>query len=220
MRSASRAGSVAMAKRLRGRPLAAVVPIGIGHNNGPPMATRWDLHCWRRAQAKVWKSPPREVVQLRLRRAGELGLTYRQLTLLLMDVGRVPTAIVFAVAGTLIDGVAGDGRALRLLPGVADRLRVLTSPKVFLAAGAEGEGTIESLVAASGVRIAGWCAAPDAPGRAAALLDLLVVHAVSPRATIMIGTAPADRACADRAALAGFFDASPYFSPATPGPNP
>lgn len=209
-----------MAKRLRGRPLAAVVPIGIGHNNGPPMATRWGLHCWRRAQAKVWKAPPREVVQLRLRRAAELGLTYRQLTLLLMDVGRVPTAIVFAVAGTLIDGVAGDGRAVRLRPGVADRLRALTVPTVFLAAGAEGNGSTEPIAAASGARIAGHCAAPDPAARAAAVQDLLAAHGISPRAAIMIGASPADRACADRASLAGFFDAFTYFSPATAGSNP
>ncbi len=212
MRSASRPGSAKMAARLRGRPLAAVVPIGIGHNNGPPMATRWGLHCWRRAQAKVWQTPSPEVVKLRLRRAAELGLTYRQLALILMDVGRTPTAITLAVSGTLVHSVQDSAAEIRLLPTVADRLAALIKPKVFIVAGGERAEVVDAIIAATGARIDGECNAADHESRVAALVALLAAHGVSPRSTIMIGASDADRACADRASCAAYLPASAYFS--------
>lgn len=201
-----------MAARLRGRPLAAVVPIGIGHNNGPPMATRWGLHCWRRAQAKVWQTPSPEVVKLRLRRAAELGVTYRQLALILMDVGRTPTAVAFAVSGTLVHSVQDTEDEIRWLPAVADRLAALSRPTIFLVAAGERAEVIDAVVAAVGARIDGQCNAADLESRAAALVALLAAHGVSPRSTIMIGASDADRACADRASCVAYYPAAVYFA--------
>jgi hypothetical protein len=64
---------------------------GIGHNGGPPLealsAHGWHAHCWRRAHAKAWKTPPREIALRRLRRAEELGMTYREYTAIILDRG-------------------------------------------------------------------------------------------------------------------------------------
>ena len=77
--------------------LAAFKRIGIGHNGGPPLeeqaiedkpANDWSYYCWRRAHAKAWKTPPREVALLRLRRAEALGMTYREYTAILLDTGK------------------------------------------------------------------------------------------------------------------------------------
>jgi hypothetical protein len=70
--------------------------IGIGHNLGPPLDVSWSAWLWRRAHAKAWKTPPREIAMLRIRRAERLGLSYRDYTAVLLDRGIHMDAIVFA----------------------------------------------------------------------------------------------------------------------------
>ncbi|NMM45742.1 hypothetical protein HH303_14695 [Rhodospirillaceae bacterium KN72] len=67
-----------------------LIPPGIGHNGGPPLQSRytWKAVCWRKAQKKAWKTPPPEVVRMRCRRARELGMTYREYTLEILERGR------------------------------------------------------------------------------------------------------------------------------------
>jgi len=60
---------------------------GIGHNNGPTFDMSWEAWVWRRAAAKAWKTPSPEVAKMRVRRAERLGLTYKELTSVLMDTG-------------------------------------------------------------------------------------------------------------------------------------
>jgi len=68
----------------------------IGHNGGPPLdpepaedpgALSWRLWCWRRAHKRAWKTPPREIALRRLARAEELGMTYREYTLEILERG-------------------------------------------------------------------------------------------------------------------------------------
>lgn len=67
-----------------------LVPPGIGHNGGPPLERThgWTVTCWRKAQKKAWKTPPIEVVRRRCKRAAELGMTYREYTLEILERGR------------------------------------------------------------------------------------------------------------------------------------
>jgi hypothetical protein len=61
---------------------------GIGHNGGPPLVDMsWSAWIWRRAAAKAWAPPPREVMLRRLGRAERLGLRYRDYTAALLDTG-------------------------------------------------------------------------------------------------------------------------------------
>jgi hypothetical protein len=60
---------------------------GIGHNNGPIFDMSWEAWVWRRATAKAWKTPSPEIAKMRIRRAGRLGITYKELTAALMDSG-------------------------------------------------------------------------------------------------------------------------------------
>ncbi|WP_299400364.1 hypothetical protein [Pelagibius sp.] len=63
--------------------------IGIGHNAGPPMVqSGWHLYAWKRARKAAWKAPPIEVVRRRAKRARELGMTYKQYTLEILERGR------------------------------------------------------------------------------------------------------------------------------------
>ena len=67
-----------------------VLPVGLGHNGGPPLelGQSWTHFCWKKAHAKAWKTPPREIALARLARAEELGMSYREYTAVLLDTGR------------------------------------------------------------------------------------------------------------------------------------
>lgn len=67
----------------------------IGHNGGPPLdpdppdpGLSWRSYCWRKAHKKAWKTPPREIALRRLQRAQELGMTYHEYTLEILERGR------------------------------------------------------------------------------------------------------------------------------------
>lgn len=61
---------------------------GIGHNMGPPLDGLGALLPWRKAVEQAWKPPSREVALLRLRRAEQLGLSYRDYVGVMLDRGR------------------------------------------------------------------------------------------------------------------------------------
>jgi hypothetical protein len=72
---------------------------GIGHNGGPPLdddeppgKVLLVRHAWKTAHAEVWKTPPRDVLLFRLRRAEAAGLSYEEYMLRLLDTGRYPQA--------------------------------------------------------------------------------------------------------------------------------
>ena len=64
---------------------------GPGHNGGPPLEEPdpggWRQHCWTRARKRAW-SVPWEVALRRLERAEELGMTYREYALEIMERGK------------------------------------------------------------------------------------------------------------------------------------
>jgi hypothetical protein len=47
----------------------------------------WTHFCWKKAHARAWKTPPREIALRRLARAEALGMTYREYTAHLLDTG-------------------------------------------------------------------------------------------------------------------------------------
>lgn len=73
-------------------PIAAIARVG--HNGGPPLdpepvdpGASWRLWCWKRAVKRAWKTPGREIALRRLARAEELGMTYREYTLEILERG-------------------------------------------------------------------------------------------------------------------------------------
>ena len=63
----------------------------IGHNGGPPLEEPdpggGRLHLWKRAKKKAW-AVPREIALSRLARAEQLGMSYREYTLEIMERGK------------------------------------------------------------------------------------------------------------------------------------
>ena len=74
--------------------MADALPIRIGHNGGPPLdpepdpGLSWRAYCWRKAHKRAWKTPPREIALRRLARAQELGMSYHEYTLEILERGR------------------------------------------------------------------------------------------------------------------------------------
>jgi hypothetical protein len=64
-------------------------PPPLGHNGGPPLDPNesWRGYCWRKASKRAWKAP-REIALRRLARAEELGMSYREYTLEILERGR------------------------------------------------------------------------------------------------------------------------------------
>jgi hypothetical protein len=67
-------------------------PAQLGHNGGPALEeadpdASWRLYCWKRAKKKAWAAP-REIALRRLARAEELGMSYREYTLEILERGR------------------------------------------------------------------------------------------------------------------------------------
>ncbi len=72
--------------------------IALGHNGGPPLndghefqwgrgpiATYFD---WKRAHRQAWKAVSRDIAMRRLEKAEEIGLTYEEYTLEILERGR------------------------------------------------------------------------------------------------------------------------------------
>ena len=67
------------------------MPASTGHNGGPPMEDvdadgGWGQWCWSRAKKKAWRAPP-EIALRRLARAEELGMSYKDYTLEILERG-------------------------------------------------------------------------------------------------------------------------------------
>src|SRR5262245_57356897 len=95
-----RSGKTAMPLDAADRRMTATAP-AVGHNGGPPLDETpalgdWNYYCWRRAHKRAWKTPPREIALRRLRRAEEIGMTYREYQAVILDTGvylsEAPTA--------------------------------------------------------------------------------------------------------------------------------
>lgn len=200
----------------------------LGHNGGPPLdtASNWSTFCWRKAAKKARKTPPREVLAIRRRRAAELGLDDRTFAAVLADCGRAPATLIFALGRDWIDygpfgpRIGADG-TLTAPPAIARKIAALSVPSVGVVAltasgGPAGEAirsAIPATAAAAGWRLDLQGVAP--PGgiaeSAAWLADLLARRGLSPGAALLIGDEAAHREIATRARLGGLLAATRYF---------
>lgn len=91
----SPAARAAWRRAVFGRPLTETIElptrrIAAGHNGGPPLDPEesWRGYVWRKKHKAAWKTPPREIALRRLARAEELGMTYKEYTLEIMERGK------------------------------------------------------------------------------------------------------------------------------------
>jgi hypothetical protein len=71
-----------------------VIPFSewLGHNNGPDWfdGGRYLAYCWRKAHEAAWAPPSMEIGIRRARKAQELGMSYRDYVLEILERGRYP----------------------------------------------------------------------------------------------------------------------------------
>ena len=109
---------------------------GIGHNMGPPLDGLGRLLLWRKASEKAWKPPSREVALMRLRRAEQLGLDYRDYAGVLLDRGRslCVLATTPAALGPVSGRFAGAGPRWSPDAAAAARLGALANCEIVVLA--------------------------------------------------------------------------------------
>ena len=201
----------------------------LGHNGGPPLpsAASWNAFCWRKAAARTHKTPSREVLAIRMRRAAELGLDYATYAAILADAGTTPRTLLVVLSRSLIahgrfgPELADDG-SFKMKREAASKLAALSGPGVVLVAPAPAAGPAREAVTtalAITVRAAGWrttasgiLPAGGAGETADWLRGLLSGCGASPRTTLLIADPDAHRYTVTRVRLAGVLAPERYFA--------
>jgi hypothetical protein len=158
---------------------------------------------WRRAHARAWKTPPREVALLRLARADSLGLSYRDYTSVLMDRGARLAAILLAPG--VVDPARPD-------PTVKHRLAALAPGKLLICLATAGpmDAWLRQQVADLAVAVD---PAPEA--LAATIEGLLERQSLTASSVCMVGNRPEHRQAAECLGLGLYKEAVDYFGPTT-----
>ena len=177
--------------RVRGAPLQTRrFHPSIGHNGGPPLDLSWTAWNWRRAHSQAWKSPGREIALLRLRRAEQLGLSYRAYTSVLLDRGVRLGGVVVMLNGALL---SQPDRIASKLSSLKDCVVVLC-----------GDADVTALRVHTDCR----SCRRDALGSAFAS----AVSGTTPSSFFMVGMREADDAIARTLDIGLFVDARDYFN--------
>ncbi len=185
---------------------------GIGHNGGPTFDMSWEAWTWRRATAKAWKAPKPEVAMLRLAKAERLGITYRELTAVILDTGAHLSTAVLPLG--LVARVRRAGVDLQAEPRPEMAAKIARfGGRLFLLADPLLHGMLDD--AARAAMAADLNRALDgkvvAIGIAEAVLRLLRDHGVPKQEAFFVGTGFADVALAEAATLPLFKWAHEWF---------
>jgi hypothetical protein len=173
---------------------------GIGHNGGPPFDLSWNAWAWRRAHAQAWKPPGREIAMLRLRRAERLGLSYRDVTTVILN------------RGVYLEGsiVIADETLLASADAVLRKLRSLRDCKLMMCA-ADLDGSLSIAVQQMSGLVAPLPSDARADDLAGTLKQLARRSTSAPGAIFAVGTTALHQKAAERAGLGLFVDARVYF---------
>lgn len=190
---------------------------GIGHNNGPTFDMSWGAWIWRRAAASAWKTPSPEVAKMRIKRAGRLGLSYKELTSALMNTGsnlgaavmplslaarvrRGPKGEIIVEPRNSIAALVGKFGGRLFLLGDIDAVPALTDAEraEFLSVVNRAfDGKVEAI---------GW------GHDAAALRGMLKANAVPHQEAFMVGASMGHQLLGDAAALPFVKDIESWFT--------
>lgn len=209
-------------RRQTERPLPAWTPPGIGHNGGPPLDLPLDMSgtawAWRRAMARAWAAPPREVALRRLRRAEALGLSYRDFTAALMDTGTSLTTALLPLHELAVLERRQDGsltlhvsdEMAAMVGRFEGRLVVVADAAVSGALDRATRARLKSLLSVRlGDRVGPMLSLPfrfhdSGAQRAARLRRLLRARSIRRKECFWLGRTPAEALLAEQAGL-GFF---------------
>ncbi|MGR3455201.1 hypothetical protein [Pseudooceanicola sp.] len=178
---------------------------GIGHNRGPSMdeGRAWRVHSWTRARAQAEETLPVELVRMRMRRAAELGMSYRTYASVRATAGRDPAALVFSSNALGLHGGRGPEPSVRArLDGLRACLRIglLTAP-------------LDPVALAEDLPLDRLYRAPPPGARWPVLRGTLarIQDGRPASAFVLIGAAPGEAEWAAAGRLGAYLDAARYF---------
>ncbi|MEK9968220.1 MAG: hypothetical protein VW600_03730 [Ferrovibrio sp.] len=190
---------------------------GIGHNGGPPLVDMsWGAWIWRKAAAKAWATPPREIMLRRLARAERLGLSYRAYTAALLDTGtNLSTALLplhhlhdgVGFAPRLVAAVSRFGGRLFVVADgvVSGRVTPVQRRSLLAWLNAEFDGRVEAVLALP------FHADDSDARRAQRLRALLKQHNALRKECFWLGSTPAENQLAEAAGLGWFQPLARWF---------
>ena len=170
-------------------------PARSGHNGGPALDLSWEAWLWRRAHAKAWKPPRRDIALHRLRRAERLGLDYRSYAGVLMNRGTHLGAAIFLL----------DGLSRREFETAAERIVGISDCRLLI--GIASADMVGSLAERADAIIA-----LDDETKILRRIDRFILeYRLTPGGAFMVGTSSAHLRVAEDAGLALFLWAKDYF---------
>lgn len=171
-------------------------PARTGHNGGPELDLSWEAWLWRRAHARAWKPPRRDIALHRLKRAERLGLDYRSYAGVLMNRGTHLGAAIFLL----------DGLGKREREAASQRISNISDCRALIGA---TDGDIDPSLAE---RADAVIALADEKSLVRRIDRFILDHRLTPSGTFMVGTSSAHLRAAEDAGLALFLWARDYFN--------
>ena len=177
-----------------------VKPAPVGHNGGPPLDLGFTAWAWRRAHAKAWDNPGREVVMLRLRRAARLGLGYRDYTSVLLDRGAHLAGLIVMLTGVT---KADEPDVVRKFATLSDCSLMLCGPAIPHA--------VQVRLRELNGRMAVLGDDADHVALRSVLGDLVARSGLPPAAIFLVGSRESERRAGESLGLGLFVEAKRYF---------
>jgi len=182
---------------------------GLGHNGGPSMEPGliWRTHAWRSAQKKLMPNTiPKLVLQMRLKRAAELGMDYKTYAKVRQTSGQDVLGLLFSAnaLGLLRDPHLPEGKGAALAQVErAGRLALVhrpLAPEVVAAANKELDA-----VGRAPVFTEGWGAMREK------VQGVMRQRGLSGASVVVIGDAPLEREWSTAGRAAAYLTAAEYF---------
>ncbi|NIZ14958.1 hypothetical protein, partial [Phaeobacter sp. HF9A] len=182
---------------------------GLGHNGGPSMEPGrvWRTHAWRSAQKKLMPNTiPKLVLQMRIKRAAELGMDYKTYAKVRQTSGQDVLGLLFSSNALRLFGnpmlPEPEGAVLAEVSG-ASRLALVhrpLQPARVLAANAMLDATGQAPVFTEG-----WGA------MRARLQGVMQERGLSGASVVVIGDAPLEQEWSAAGRTAAYLTAAEYF---------
>lgn len=183
----------------------------IGHNNGPTLeaGTSWRRRCWTAARRQLLPKLPVEVIRNRVRRAAEIGLDYKTYATVRAATGRDIVAFLFSTNALRLfraEQAMDAERSAKLATITACHRRALTIAPLTAAQVLRANPDLLDAAASAPPVHAPW-------SQAAAAMDAARPHRVPADAVLLVGDTAFERDWSTAGRLAGYLDASRFFTP-------
>ncbi|WP_420005625.1 hypothetical protein [Arenibacterium sp. LLYu02] len=187
-------------------------PAGLGHNGGPTMepGVVWRTHAWRAAQKALMPNAiPKLVLQMRIKRAGELGMDYKTYARVRQISGQDVTGLLFSSnALRLLRDARLPGREEELLEAVKGASRLALVHRPLVAATVAEVNPVLDATGPAPVFTEGWSAIRER------VQSVMRARGLPGASVVVIGDAPLEHEWSAAGRAAAYLTAAEYFGTA------